>query len=583
MPATPATPASRLWPPLLLPVLAFCVLLPLIIHGPSCGHDFEFHLQSWMDAAAQIRHGHLLPHWAFSPAYNAGEPRFIFYPPLSWLLGSLLLLSLPAAAVPAAYTWICLAAAGLTMYSLARRYTLPTCALLASAVYIANPYLLFTAFERTAFAELLAAAWMPLLFAAALAPQLSAVSIALPLALLWLTNAPAAVMGTYALVLIVLVRACLATASRSLQTRRNLVSLLLPSAAGLVLGLALPAFYLVPAAWQRRYVQIAMAIIPNMRVEDNFLFGRTGYGPHDAVLHTASLVAVQGLGLTLLALGVSFVRTRRPAQPPSQTRARASILPILAALLLVITLMLCSFTLPLWRHLPELAFLQFPWRLLSLLGCVLGVAIALALGRARIPAPAAIAIACGLTLAAAFTAIRPFRQGCDANDSLPARLALFQTHHGVGPTDEYTPTDADNDQLRWDDPAWWLATNPNAPGPNTVPNPAATILDYDQPPPWNQTLSGQPPMHLSLHLQQPQDLILNLRDYPAWRVSVNGQPDDQHLQRDDGLLALALPAGDDTVDIRWHTLPDMRFGDAVSLAAVLAAAWLRRRSRRIEA
>ena len=83
----------HLFPPaLLLPLLAFLIVVPLLLHGPSCGHDYGFHVQSWMDAGEQLRHGRLLPRWAFSPAFNAGEPRFVFYPPISWLLGSLLLL-----------------------------------------------------------------------------------------------------------------------------------------------------------------------------------------------------------------------------------------------------------------------------------------------------------------------------------------------------------------------------------------------------------------------------------------------------------------------------------------------------------
>ena len=194
------------WSALVVPFVALLLVFPLLLHGPSCGHDFGFHMQSWMDAAEQMRHGVLLPHWAYSPAYNAGEPRFMFYPPLSWLLGSLLLLVLPVNGVPAAFTFVSLTLAGWGMWALARRFTGQYGALLASAAYLANPYMLFTAFERTAFAELLAAAWMPWLLRAALAERVSVVAVAAPLALLWLTNAPAAVMGTYSLALILCLR-----------------------------------------------------------------------------------------------------------------------------------------------------------------------------------------------------------------------------------------------------------------------------------------------------------------------------------------------------------------------------------------
>jgi hypothetical protein len=49
-------------PYLLIPVAAFLATIPLLIKGTSCGHDFDFHLLSWMEAARQFTHGNLHPH-----------------------------------------------------------------------------------------------------------------------------------------------------------------------------------------------------------------------------------------------------------------------------------------------------------------------------------------------------------------------------------------------------------------------------------------------------------------------------------------------------------------------------------------
>ena len=192
---------ARAWPAILIPLLALIVVAPLIAHGVSCGHDFEFHLQSWLDAAAQMRHGTVDPAWTISAAWNAGEPRFLFYPPVSWMIGALLSLAMPLSAVPIVFTAVALLGAGATMYLLARDYASRAVAALAVAVYMASPYMLFTAFERTAYGELLAAAWIPLLIRAALRAEPSIPGIAIPTALLWLTNAPAAVIGIYMLLL----------------------------------------------------------------------------------------------------------------------------------------------------------------------------------------------------------------------------------------------------------------------------------------------------------------------------------------------------------------------------------------------
>ena len=567
------------WPVLAIPLLALLVAAPLFAK-PSCGHDYDFHLQSWIDAADQMRHGTMFPHWTYSAAYNAGEPRFVFYPPVSWMLGAVLLLCLPSAVVPAAVTWVALTLSGWGMLALARRFTSASGALLAAALYLVNPYMLFTAYERTAFGELLAAAWMPWLLLAALAEKPRWWAVAWPAALLWLTNAPAAVMGTYTLVGIVLMRLVWRGFAERDNDRalwlREQVGLLAPVAGGFVLGLALVSFYLVPAAFERRYVQIAMAVIPGMRVEDNFLFGHTGDGPHDAVLRTASWIA---LGLAGATLGLLVASWRRPTRVEGHSERHERL-----AVLIILTVLIAGFltraSLPLWHLLPELAFLQFPWRFASVLGCVFGASFALWLGQRRIPV--SLCLFAGLTVCSLgmWMAQGNFRMGCDAHELPAQNVALYAGLHGVAPTDEYTPTDADNDQQRWDEPAWWLATDPNAPGPNTVPNPAATIVNYDVAPPLKQTVSGRAPLELHLQLPEPKDLILNLRAYPAWVATVNGGP-ARWLQRDDGLVALALPAGTDKVEVHWRRLPDVWAGDALSLGALALAAGLALRSRRI--
>jgi hypothetical protein len=605
----PAAFAGALF--LLLALIALFAMHPLFAHGCSCGHDFDFHLQSWLDAAQQLRHGTLDPQWAFSPAWNAGEPRFVFYPPLSWLLGALLTLIFPIAAVPAIFTWIALTASACTMYRLARAFTPRNIAILAAALYAANPYMLFTAFERTAYAELLAAAWLPLLVLAALEPRPKARNIALPIALLWLTNDPAAVIGCYAFTLLILLRIAQAAYSKRTTTtptstptelssrpeHRALAmrsvepvlsaaegtcssaQLTTKSLAGLALGLTLPAFYLLPAAFERRYVQIDMAVIPNMRIQDNFLFGHTVDAPHNAVLHTASLLAVTLLVVTAVILLTLYLKRSRTVLTP------------LITITLLIALLLTPLSLPVWQHLPELRFLQFPWRLLSLLAVVLALAIALLFRNAKPQTPRILAVALLLAAALAAVAYHLYRQPCDPTDLPQARAQLFATHHGDAPTDEYTPTAADNDQLRSNDPAFWLSADPNAPAPNTLPNPAATDPNFDSsdftP---DQTISAQAPLHFSIRTDKPEYLILNLRDYPNWDV-MHTDPNSMELQRpphiprDDGLIAVPLYYSSTFYfDIIWRRTPDRTLGLAISLCALIALVLLSipARSRKIK-
>ncbi len=568
---TPHSPsqASRLLP-LALPLVALLAVFPLLRDGPSCGHDFDFHLLSWFEAARQFAHGDLHPHWAGLPAFGAGEPRFVFYPPLSWTLGALLTLALthlpyvPAAsgftAVPILFTWMALSAAGLALYTLARRYVPPAGALLAATLYLSNPYVLFTAYERTAFAELLAAAILPFLLAAVLprvgsdgAVEMPSIpGIAVPMALLWLTNAPAAVIGSYALALIAVLRL---VALRKVP--RSALALVLRAAAGAALGLALAGFYLVPALYEQRWVEIAMAVLPGMRPVDNTLFHHTADADHDAVLRTASLVAVTLLGATAAVLAAAF-RQVRGVSGPAFGRATLRTLALLAA---TIAFLLTPVSLPLWRHVPELAFLQFPWRLLAILGVVLALAAAFAMRDLRLRPALAVAAAALLAGCVAAPSATHFHQGCDVGEAPREALPTLATNYTVLPTDEYTPQPADNDALRQNNPPFRVASDPDEPTPGSArPGPA--------------------PQHVDLALTAPGFVILNLRDYPAWRAMLNGRAIAHGPQRDDGLLTLALPAGHNHLDLVYAHTADQTAGDLVSLLALLTLGglWAYRRS-----
>jgi hypothetical protein len=496
---------------LLIPVAALIAIHPLILHGCSCGHDFDFHLLNWFEAAQQFLHGNLHPHWAYTPAFDAGEPRFVFYPPISWYLGAILgliLTHLPRlsesaawTATPILFTWIALTLSGFTLHRLARTFASSNAALVAAVLYLANPYMLFTAYERTAYAELLAAAWIPLLLLGILRARVTVPGIAIPLALLWLTNAPAAVMGTYTLAFLALFRIVTELGAPGLASetwesgRKGTFSLKILAAT--LLGLTLPASYLIPAAYERRYVQIAMATIAGMRIDENFLFHHTGTSSdailHDQVLHTASVIAIILLAATTLALAV--IRATKPGAPATDSGApglesqtwesnHRITLP-LTLLTVLIAFLLTPWSNLIWRYAPQLNFLQFPWRLLAILAPVTALAAAIALtrfteqpGRSGAPSIAVssrwvgrkpithspwtrIILAFALTIPGYYA----FRQRCFPEDTATARLSLFHSNLGTDPTDEYTPIHADNESLAPANPPFWLAATPGSPHP----------------------------------------------------------------------------------------------------------------------
>lgn len=538
---------------ILIPLTALIAVLPFLLHGCSCGHDFDFHIVSWLDAARQFAHGNLHPRWAYTAAYNAGEPRFVFYPPLSWTLGALIGLTFPWTWAPTIYTWLALSAAGLAMHRLARGFASQAAALIAAVLYTVNPYILFTAYERTAYAELLAAAWIPLLLHAVLRRRITIAGLAVPVALLWLTNAPAAVMGCYALALLALVR--LATETwflRGPDKRPNHatpVETSLPPRqiardylAGTTLGLAVAGAYILPAAYERRLVQTAMAVLPGMRIADNFLFTHTPDAAHDTVLHSASIIAVVLLSLTALFLVAAAIRAK-------ETHSRL-VLPALATLIAAIAFMQTPPSLAVWKHVPDLIFLQFPWRMIAILTPVLFLTIAMTLDGVRWRTWAIVAALPIVAAVMVYPAYDNFRQDCDPEDTVAAQLAAFHTGQGSEPTDEYTPVTADNDSLAQANPPYWITPDANAKATSSAAH-------------------GPTPQNFSVDSPFAQSLIVNLRDYPAWQVRINGQLADAREQRDDGLIALPIHAGRSDISIKWKITWDEATGEAISGVALL--------------
>ena len=148
---------------MLLGAVCFVAIMPFLWHGTPSGHDFEFHMFSWMEVRGQWQQGIVYPRWAALAHWGSGEARFLFYPPASWILGAAMGAILPWRIVPGAYIWIVLCLSGLSTFQLARNWLPPPDALFAAVVYAVNPYHLLIVYWRSAYAELLASALLPLL------------------------------------------------------------------------------------------------------------------------------------------------------------------------------------------------------------------------------------------------------------------------------------------------------------------------------------------------------------------------------------------------------------------------------------
>jgi hypothetical protein len=219
----------------------------------------------------------------------------------------------------------------------------------------------------------------------------------------------------------------------------------------------------------------------------------------------------------------------------------------------------------LWRHVPELSNLQFPWRFCAILGAAAAALLALAMPQTRKPHPvAAIGIALALTACLTFAGNHFFRQPCYPGFAVPNLVDDFYAAGPTDPTDEYTPIGCDPEALQHANPAFWMAANVGDPAPETA------AADY------SNDLARR--LHFSVSAPVPRFVILNLRDYPAWKITVNGVLVPSRPHRGDGLIALPIAGGISKIDIAYAQTPDQTAGWIISaLSAIALLAALRRR------
>jgi hypothetical protein len=521
---------ALLWAPLLaIALAAFAIEIPFFFFGTPSGHDVEFHLYSWLEVLSAWKHGVWLPRWAAMAHFGYGEPRFIFYPPASWTLGAIISAIVPWRFSSPVYIWLVLVLAGSSMFMLVRRWMPRTDAIFAAVLYAVNPYHLIIVYWRSAFAELLASCLIPLLFLFALkaadGERRAWLGISLVLAAAWLTNAPAAVMIHYSLALLILLFAW----------QRRSPKLLLVGGIAVLLGACLAAFYLVPAIYEQRWVDIAEAISAGSRPQDNFLFIHTTDRDHDAFNRIISWIALLEIAVTLVA---AWAARKWRASDPELWNGSVVWAAACSVAMFPVTAVL-------WKHLPKLEFMQFPWRWLLCLSMLFALLAAIGLRRRWMRASVcALAV---IVIALAWVRIQvPW---WDNRADLKEMQDNMTDQIGYEGTDEYTPVGADPSAI--DKTAWKVRVDGTA---------HAAIHVYK----WDAESK-----YFTADMSAPDQLALKLFAYPAWRAEVNGRAVPLAQRESTGQILVPVEAGMNRVQITFARTWDRKLGGWISLITTI--------------
>jgi len=398
---------------------------------------------------------------------------------------------------------------------------------------------------RSAFAELLASCLVPVLLLLVLrlaeGERRVTVPLAVVLAAAWLTNVPAAVMIHYSLALLLVIFAW----------QKQSLRILGVGAAAVAIGAGLAGFYLLPAIYEQRWIDIAQAISAGSRPMDNFLFVHTTDADHDKFNRIISWVAIFEMTILFAAAVAAKLQGK-------MNRLRWNGLFLWACACSILMFPMAGIA---WRILPKLEFMQFPWRwllCLSMIFTVFVVAGTAASGSLSVSAAsakrhswwsrAAICVAALVLIAAAWHFIQP--PWWDNAADLREMRDNFTDRIGYEGTDEYTPLGADPSAIDKD------AANVSVVAPGQA---AISAVQW-----------GAETKSFTAEVSTATQLKLRLFRYPAWKVEVNGRW-VRTGRGDAGQMIVPVDAGVNHVQVTLVRTRDRTTGGWISVITALCA------------
>jgi len=334
------------------------------------------------------------------------------------------------------------------------------------------------------------------------------------------------------------------------------------ASAALALGIALSAFYWLPALSETEFAQLGAQTTGFFHYSNHFrglnliqpsLLFNYDIGSASTTPFAMGLAQTVLLALALILVGADFIRDLRGE------RKRTPLYLFLGLGLALSTFMLTRFSAPLWASLPLLSFTQFPWRFLSVQSLFASALTGLA-GQFSIPNSKFTISLVGLCIANCALSIAGLRPDfVPIADVTAERLQTYEYFTGnIGTTirHEYLPK--------------WTQPRPYSSEEFIFGTASLKVLDGEASGGRLEKRAASQTWAVTVE-SDTAHLAVPLLYWPGWEARADGKP--LNVAPADGLgwIAFDLPRGEHTVELKLGDTPTRRTASVISLAALLVA------------
>lgn len=524
-------------------MFSFVACVGLLPQGIPEGHDLTYEIVRVAEYVNTLKDGGLPARWSANLAGGYGEPIFNFFPPVFLsVAGVLVFFGTSIITAIKIAILIFTVVGGVGMYLFASKFYGRAGSLLSGCLYIFAPYHMIDVYIRNAYAEYAACSLAPYVFwaIARICHENNAIKInnalLLPLAisgcLFALSHNLSLMMYIPLFALFYLVGFALTKDWRSLSTLW----------AGILLAFCLSAFYILPILFEKEYIQLWQLTVGRFDVFQNFttltsLFWGGG----------CSSISPFSLILMLLATAAIIIKWR------NMSRIVQTTLCLFWVFLLGLLFLMTPASVFIWKRLPFMHIIQFPWRLLSpatFVLCFLAGSITFLLSEKFVIQR----LMPTILLLFSVSALVIFNHAAksaeylvvDDTELAPSRISRLNLRATV--LTEYRP--------RW------------ASSQLKLSYPGLGLTVFDQSAQVQEIASEGIKQEYQLSLPRPSKVMANIHYFPGWTILDNGHVLTFKVTPQ-GLMTFDLSPGDHNVQLVFCNTPVRAVGNFISILGVL--------------